>query len=156
MEVTFERIVEFEPAFDKRNADPHKNYGIHGVNLRMLLRGADGVVQFLLYTGWMLPHVEKELDARRGDHLICHPQPVDLGYHSPKPVRDWQDEKATFESCEYLDGGPCWYDGSSLSAQRVYDRLVAEGHEGVWAELEDYYRAIFSSEEEIRAGEATV
>jgi hypothetical protein len=33
----FERIVTMNPAYDKRNADPSKNYGIHGVDLRMVL-----------------------------------------------------------------------------------------------------------------------
>jgi hypothetical protein len=56
-----ERITEFAPAFDKRDPDPKKNYGIHGVDLRMVLKGEEGAVQFVLFTGWMLPHVAKEL-----------------------------------------------------------------------------------------------
>jgi len=37
-----ERIVEFDPAYDERN-NPKGNYGIHGVNLRMILKGSKGV-----------------------------------------------------------------------------------------------------------------
>ena len=43
----FEKIVHAEPAFDKRNGDPKKNYGIHGVNLRFVLKSKLGAVQFL-------------------------------------------------------------------------------------------------------------
>jgi hypothetical protein len=79
-----ERIVEFNPAYDKRDSDPSKNYGIHGVNLRMILKGTKGAIQFVVYTNWHLPHVQAELD-RRHDHILCHPMPADLGYHSPTP-----------------------------------------------------------------------
>lgn len=37
--MTRERIVEFTPAFDKRSSDPSKDYGIHGVDMRMVLKG---------------------------------------------------------------------------------------------------------------------
>ena len=58
-----ERIVEFNPAYDERN-NPKGNYGIHGVNLRMMLKGDSGVVQFVLYTNWHLPHVQDELESK--------------------------------------------------------------------------------------------
>lgn len=37
-----ERITKFYPAFDKRSSIPGKNYGIHGVELRMILKGNKG------------------------------------------------------------------------------------------------------------------
>jgi hypothetical protein len=51
----------------------------------------------------------------------------------------------TFEPCRYLDGKPCYYDGSSLNAERIFDVLTAEGDEGVWRELEAYYHATFQA-----------
>jgi hypothetical protein len=143
--MTFERIVEMTPAFDRRNSDPSKNYGIHGVELRMVLKGERGATQFLLYTNWQLPHVTREFDERKPfrsefPHLMCHPLPADLGYHSPVPLYQGQEKMS---ACEYVEGG-CYYDGSSTNAERIYNVLLREGSAGVWRELEAYYNETFS------------
>jgi len=138
----FQRVVEFRPAFDKRNADPHKNYGIHGVDMRMVLVGDRGAAQFVLYTGWHLPHVVSEFKA--SGRSLGDPLPADLGYHSREPR--YEGQTAASESCEYLGGCPCYYDGSGLNAERVFDALRAEGGEAVWRELEDFYNQIFAEE----------
>jgi len=141
-----EKLIKFYPAS-----------GSHGVDLRMILKGNKGAVQFVLYTNWMLPHVTKEMDirilkeARQGAlsdiSLRCtyHPLPADLGYHSPVAIYEGQD--ICSESCEYLDGKPCYYDGSGLNAERIYEVLLEEGSDGVWRELEDFYKNVFGSEE---------
>lgn len=133
-----ERIIIFEPAYDKRDPNPSKNYGVHGVNIRMVLKGKKGAVQFLLYTSWMLPEIRKEFPQKE-------PMPVDFGYHSPKPM--YEDQGITSESCEYLDGQPCYYDGSSLYSETVFDRLCREGDTAVWEELEIYYNEKFGGNE---------
>ncbi len=46
----FERIVQIVPAYDRRDPDPKKNYGIHNAELRMILKGPHGVVQFVCST----------------------------------------------------------------------------------------------------------
>lgn len=132
----FTREVEFTPAFDKRDSDPKKNYGIGGVDIRFLLKGKEGAIQFRLSTGWNLPHVKAE---HKGRHTVCelYPMPTDLGYHSLKPM--YNDHSPLTDECGVLDGKPCYYDGSGLAAERVFDVLVSEGHGGVWRELEDYY-----------------
>src|SRR6266478_4794378 len=92
--MTLERIVRFFPAWDKRDPDPKKNYGIHGVELLMALKGDKGAVQFKLFTQWNLPHVQEQTDVRflqRPDKIgLClyHPMPADLGYHSKFPMYD--------------------------------------------------------------------
>lgn len=138
-----ERIVKFEPAFDKRSDDPKKNYGIHGVNLRMILKGEEGAVSFTLYTNWQLPHVTEEQDKRfnpKFPHLLCHPMPVDIGYHSPKPFYKDQFSK---EDCEYLNGERCYGDGSVLDAEDYFKILVEKGDDGFWKEMEKYYKSLF-------------
>lgn len=153
MSEVFERIIELEPAYDKRHPDPGQNYGIHGVNLRMVLKGLAGAVQFLVYTNWQLPHVTREFVAKTaagdcGDLTIeCRflPMPADVGYHSPTPRYGGQEPIS--ESCPYLDGRPCYYDGSSMAAERVYRILLTEGSVGVWRELADYYRGTFEATE---------
>ena len=145
-----ERIIEFSPAFDKRHPDPSKNYGVQGVEIRFVLKGELGAVQFLLFTNWMLPHVQVEHDKRflsEPDQLsidcLYHPMPADLGYHSFTPT--YEGQIPISDSCEYLNGKPCYYDGSGLAAERVYQRLLREGSDGVWTELEDYYESTFDA-----------
>jgi hypothetical protein len=145
--MALERIIEISPAFDERDADPKKNYGIHGVEMRWVVKGEKGAIQFLLYTNWHLPHVQKELDARAfGDfpHLSCHPMPADIGYHALEPQYEGQD--IIQDACPYLNGKPCYYDGSGLQANAVYQTLVAEGGDALWALLEKRYAAHFETE----------
>lgn len=34
MSADFQEITQFTPAYDKRDPDPKKNFGVHGVSLR--------------------------------------------------------------------------------------------------------------------------
>jgi len=146
--VAFERIVTMRPAFDKRDPDPKKNYGIHGVELRMAAKGPFGATQFLLYTNWMLPHVTKETMQRElgrsseiGLRCSFLPMPADLGYHWHAPRYDGQQER----DCDLLPSGKCYYDGSGLNAEPIFETLLTEGSDGVWRKLEEYYRELESS-----------
>ncbi len=146
MTIAPRREICFFPAWDKRSDDPKKNYGIHGVELRFHLVGPDLAVQFVLYTNWQLPHVREELDAKTTNpcypHLLCHPMAADLGYHSRTPRYD--DQKPMLGSCDLLGGAPCYYDGSALNAERIYDVLLREGDKGVWRELQAYYESLLA------------
>jgi hypothetical protein len=150
----FTRLVEIIPAYDKRDKDPKKNYGIHGCTLRMVLSGPEGAVQFVLFTNWHLPHVAKEnrkyalthvlrapFEADSLLHAVFEPLPADLGYHSLKPM--YEDQMEGQKSCPYLGGKPCYYDGSGLQAERIYETMLEKGSDGVWTELEGYYEATF-------------
>lgn len=142
--VMLERIVELTPAWDKRSLDPNKNYGIHGVELRMVLKGPEGAYQFVLYTNWQLPHVAKEFETKLADprwpHLFHAPQPADVGYHAATP--QYEGHTAISTQCPYVNG-PCYYDGSGLQAIVMFDLLTREGSDGVWKELERLYRHRF-------------
>ena len=142
-----ERKIDISPAWAKRE----KGCGIHGCEMRFVLMGKLGAVQFLVFTNWHLPEVQDELLDRPSDkshveekfriHALFSPMPADLGYHSPKPKYDGQE--STSEKCPYLDGKPCYYDGSGLNAEPVYEILVREGSDGVWKRLEEYYVQVF-------------
>ncbi len=141
------RIVTFDPAYDKRSKDPSKNYGIHGVNMRMVLKGNKGAVQFIVFTNWELPHVQREMDSKplnNFPYMFHKPMPADVGYHSPVPM--YKGQGPSSKSCEYLDGKPCYYDGSGLHAEKVFDILLKGGSDAVWQYLEKYYNEQFGED----------
>lgn len=132
------REVSMSPAFDRRDSDPSKNYGIRCVDLRMYLIGDKGAVQFVCFTDWHLPEVAEELHAKFPSHRRG-PMGADLGYHSKTPLYEDQSSR---DDCNLL-GCKCYYDGSGLAADRIMEVLLREGSDGVWRELETYYRETF-------------
>lgn len=110
----FERIVRFRPAFSRRDPDPAKDYGVHGVEIHFGLRGPDGAVTFVLYTGWLLPETVGTPDAgeplggwRYGKALVergSYPMPAQVSYHLPEPRHDYE---TGADDCEWIGGGPC-------------------------------------------------
>lgn len=133
-----ERIIKFYPAWDKRNSDPKKDYGVHGVEMKWLLKGKKGVIQFLVFTNWQLKHVQEEIDTRSDFHVpvLYKPIPADIGYHSPIPM---DEDQEAMGSCEFLNGKQCYYDGSTIGADRIFNILIEKGDEAVWEELEKEY-----------------
>jgi hypothetical protein len=139
-----ERITKFKPAYDERH-NPKGNYGIHGADLLMILKGEHGAVQFVVYTNWYLPNVRDELinkPIRDSLDIKCRflPMPADLGYHSKKPI--YEDQELLTNDCE-LTGGDCYYDGTACGAESVYDVLVEKGSDAVWDILEERYIDVF-------------
>jgi hypothetical protein len=128
-----ERIIEITPAFDRRHADPSKNYGVHGCDLRMVVKGKKGAMQFVLYTGWMLPHVAEEFTSKG---FRMEPLPADVGYHSPVPMYENQ---APMGECPFVDGHICYYDGSGLYAEKAFKVLLEGGSDALWKFLENEY-----------------
>lgn len=144
----FEKIIEIMPAFDKRA----EGYGIGSSSLRMILRDTETkqAVQFAMYLGWYLPGSLPESSpltrkVHRGFRSVAaessDPMPFDLGYHAIAPR--YEGQMLMDENCE-VTGGVCYYDGSSLNAYDAWQILVADGHEGLWRFLEDYYRETFA------------
>lgn len=123
-----ERRMVITPGFDTADR------GKHCCDLRMYVVGDKGAVTFVLYTGFDVP-------SARGhgcEHLF--PLPADLGYHSNVPLYDGHELMS--DSCEVL-GGPCYYDGSTLAADAIYDLLTISGSDAVFERLEELYHARF-------------
>ncbi len=149
--------IMFSAGYDKRG---EKNLGIHGLEIRFILKNYKGAVQFLIFTNWFPsgPGLNWfEIESCRDDSetkpmfvtiLINHflpaifrrPIPADLGYHSPKPM--YENHKP-MGPCEFLDGKECYYDGSTLNAMKIFKALLTDGEEGVWRELKDYHEYVF-------------
>lgn len=131
-EDVFRREITFSAAYDKRHPDPSKNYGLHGVNMRWLLIGPKGAIQFLVFTGWQLPGIDD-----------TDPMAADIGYHSPVPMYEGQKPMG---KCDVLAEGDCYYDGSPLNAEPVFELLRTGGSDAVWARMEEEYRNRFAEE----------
>jgi hypothetical protein len=147
-----EKEITFEPAYDKRSKDSSKDYGIHGVTVRFIVKGPWGATHFVIYTSWHLPKVQKELESSRalrgptgsiaGLKALYKPLPVDVGYHALSPQYEGQEQI----ECTILEGGKCYCDGSAVRAQDVFNILLEKGSKGVWEYLEAEYRTLERSE----------
>ena len=140
----FEKIVQVQGAYDKRDPDQKKNYGIGSMTLRFILKGEKGATQFIFNTCQHLRHVADEMytNNRSLKHNPFHGMGTDIGYHSPKPMYEGQ----TPMDCDVL-GGQCYYDGSSLQAQEFEDEFLRGGDDAVWPMLEARYRDLFDNRE---------
>ena len=145
----FKRVFEFHEAWDKRSTDPKKDYGIHCAEMRFYLHGEKGAIQFILHTNWMLKQNRNNDISQQEIYPFKYwrkPLPVDLGYHSYTPQYEGQ---TILMKCPILDGKPCYYDGSGLAANDVFEALIEEGLDGVWAALENRYQVQFENGAEI-------
>lgn len=151
-----EREIRWEQGYD--HVGTQVGGGRHGMNIRWLLHGEHGTVQFLIYSGWLPTWVENPEDSWgprvRPDRplpmpnggsrpSLMGPMAADLGYHWRTPL--WQDSDSGRDNCDALrGGGRCWYDGSGLNAEPVFAKLLTEGGEAVWAEMSAYYDRLVS------------
>ena len=138
-----EKWIDWYPAWDKRNTDPAKNYGVHGVEIVWYVKGPKGGVSFSIYTNWMLPHLRKKWDEYE-KVMFMEAKGMDLSYHAKVPQYE---DQTSIQGCKLTDG-PCYYDGSTLNAGPVFELLVAKGGEAVWEYLVDYYHQRFDATEE--------
>jgi hypothetical protein len=141
----FTRQFEFKAAWDRRNEGDGR-YGQHGAEMRFYLKGEEGAVQFILFTGWYAGIINKPdagwnaLFVKNGQ--MSEPLPADLGYHSPRQMYEGQ---SPMDTCHILPEGKCYYDGSGLNANRIFSILMHEGEEAMWKALEDYYAETFKT-----------
>lgn len=146
--MNFERWTAIRPAYDclnvrpchfgKENCKPNSG-GFHGLGSVVLTfyvaDAADrnrGVVQFQIFTGWMLDDTPKKAWG--------HAMASDLGYHAPTP--QYESQPLMADDCEVL-GGACYYDGSGLNAEFPWHLLRHKGGDEMWTSLEDYWTELF-------------
>lgn len=133
----FTRTISFRPAFDKRNTNAGKNYGIGSVELKFILKDdKKQAMQFMMISGWNLQHIRREREGNVPTSV--YPLAADIGYHSPVMV----EHVTPMDDCS-ITGGKCWYDGSTLGAEPIMERFLAEGEDAVWEELENHHASRF-------------
>jgi hypothetical protein len=131
--------------FDRRNDDPKKNYGLHGLDIWFILQGPKGAVQYAVTVQINLPHVAEERGKWTYEYgLGSIFSGFDVGYHSPVA----QYEGQTQMDCQTLEGGKCYYDGSSLRADDWTKEIFAARGDQIpediiGAKLEAYYNDRF-------------
>lgn len=117
----FKRETQWSPAYDRRE----EGCGIHSVEVQFLLKGEKGTLQFVLATGWY-----------RHTNEPGKPFPMFLWLHTPTPQQEGQQ---ACSGCPWLDGRPCYHDGSYIMADDVFQKLVYDGEEAMWSEMERFY-----------------
>lgn len=142
-----EQAVIFQPGFRCVATGPN-SHGIHGMEVRFLLRGPKGATQFLFYTDW-IPGLKEEMRHQRrhggGTPWPAHlwPNGVDVGYHAHQPQYD--QHPLMSEDCPILEG-PCYYDGSGLAGSDLMYEFINGGELAVWPVLRDWYDRIDHNE----------
>ena len=132
----YEVAVIFEPGYNGREGGPYDaDYGVHGMQIRFVLRDAKGATQFLMACGWV-PGVEG-VPIGLASH---YPSGWDLGYHALAPQYEGQ---GSMGPCDYLSGQECFYDGSSLRSDAVLEAFVREGERAVWRALQEEHQYRF-------------
>jgi hypothetical protein len=155
------REIKIFQAYDKRNDNPKKNYGISSCKIWFIVKGKEGAVTVNFFTNWFLPSTVKEykeigIHKNRFPHEDKDPfktkidlektsEPISAGswdYHAIKPHREWQKEPTT-KDCLFLDNKPCYCDGSYCRAKEYLNSLLEKGSEAVFKMLEKDYRIEF-------------
>lgn len=138
------KVTNVRMPYDCRDPDPHKNYGIHGLDVWFMLNGPHGAVQFAVSFPIYLPHVECEKDWTETNRAYAEvhgrePRGFDVGYHSPKPMYEGQEPMP----CELLEGGECYYDGSTLQADKwtrdIFSIRGERPEKEIWRRLANEY-----------------
>lgn len=138
------RYLTLKPPFDKRNPNPKKDYGIHGMDLIMVLSKNNKAVEFSAFLPVHLTHVVKELALKKDCHFFFEGMGANVGYHSPYPIYENQ---YLHKDCRYI-GCDCYCNGSSLRADEWYQVFLKEGVDKIWEMLESYWLDMFSAKNE--------
>jgi hypothetical protein len=136
----FTRRISFTTAFDKRDPNPGKDYGIGAVRIFFYLIGEKGAVNWTIGTNWY-PRANQREDPRIMNMSFTGTEPSawDLGYHAKEPFYEGQWSR---DDCDVI-GGKCYYDGSTLNAEQHLDTFLEQGLDAIWVMLEQYYHDTF-------------
>ena len=122
--------IVFRPAYDKRNPDPAKNYGIGAA--KIIFSTWDDEIgegaELHVGTGWYL-------DPSNNDEA---PNGYGVFYHKKYPQYEGQNPNS--DKCE-ITGGECYSDGSYTYSDELTRMLIEQGEDAVWAALDDFWRS---------------
>lgn len=133
-----EESVRFTPGYNCPARGP-LSHGVHGMEIRWLLRGPKGAVWLAMFTHW----IPGEVSPGHGlppsglvRDMPRHPGGAGLGYHARAP--QYEGQAADREDCKVI-GGPCYGDMSFGGADEPVKRFITEGEQAIWDVLESAY-----------------
>lgn len=143
MSEKFEKIMQVRLPFDRRAPAPQQNFGIGGFQIKFILKGPRGAIQFMIGISAYLPHVLNDTPGLRRD--LGEITGWDVGYHSYTPKHEGQQPTGP---CEFLeDSKVCYYDGSALHADDWVKEIFSVRGEHpdklMWQKLENEYYEVF-------------
>jgi hypothetical protein len=132
------RAVWIAPAFEAIDPDPKKNYGIGGCRLVFAMRENSTTIECSFLTEWFLPETQRRLSNRPDRYFQPRPTCEGLFFHLPKRTSDWQREN---KDCKLSGGETCYGEaGSALYGEKITERLLFEGSNAVWEEIEQAFK----------------
>jgi hypothetical protein len=144
----FIREIKISPAYDKRDPNPKKNYGIGSCRIFFIVIGPKGAITINFGTNWYLSTTIIEYKTKGINHRIIdlekESEPLKAwswDYHSKTPRYDGQH---SLTNCDFL---ACYCDGSGLKAERYTEILLNGGSDKLFEELEKDYIITFGGEE---------
>lgn len=131
------RTIEIHPGYDRRPSPE----GMHGAEMVFILRGPKGVVTFACFTDWLPKATQQGLmhGVERSGVIGIQPKPLEYAFHAPEPSETVR--RVMHTDCPYMDGGVCWTELNTNTAEYIRDLLLQGGSDAVWLELETRYRA---------------
>jgi hypothetical protein len=146
-----EESVQFTPGYNCPASGPH-GHGVHGMEIRWLLRGPAGAVWLALGTMWtpgeLVPGHGLPLDGRIAPQ-DRQPSGYGLGYHARIP--HYEGHQVSRADCDVISG-PCYTDMSFGGADEPVGRFVAEGEQAIWDALETEYASLRQCWDEAQGG----
>lgn len=142
-----------DAAFDFRNLDSDKNYGIGSERIFYAYCGELGTVAWYVLTGKFVPHVAKELNDKDPDHLKrLYPMAGSLDYHYRQNPCNGASKRA---QCTWLDSQPCWMEiADSEYAEKTLQLWQEYNDDAIFAYLEKlYYQGLVPTIEALKAKE---
>jgi hypothetical protein len=144
----FTREIKILPGYDHR--DDMTDRGAHGCDMILILRGPDGAIAARISTGWMTHPLAGRYVHRGGrqarrdkpgvDAGVAHLYPSGsyVGAHSLKPREAYL---SSDPECSWLDGAPCYGDGSFTMADEVLEALAAGGSDAAFERMASLYQS---------------
>jgi hypothetical protein len=147
-----ELVREFfaNPAYDKRDLEPTKDYGVGGILMNFVIKGDHGAINFVLSTNFVLPQTlefwQKKKEITKQIDLSYWLRPnTDLCFHGLKPK--YEGHKSHNDCC-WMPGKECYVECDSFGGDEAYQALLTGGSEAMWQYMEKRYREELMDEAE--------
>jgi len=131
----YRRRLLTRAAFDQRDPDPNRDYGISGAYFVFCLIGKDRAITWELCSDCFLPETKKRLRDEGHPWMGPTAGPVDFHYREPQ-----YEGMRSSDDCTLLDG-TCYGNTGFLLGDDVYRAFAYGGIDGVFGKLRELLEA---------------